>query len=182
MSITIRASKLGMTEIEAIRQRFGDVNLVIQIQPVDTADTLSSDECWALIDLLDWDADTNEHIVQPLLSALTALSEQQLCQFADWLAEQLWKLDTPQHAAVLQGEKSYLSVDDFLYVRCAVVANGRAFYEEVLAHPEAFPVEVTFEPLLYIAQEAYEQKTGRDMEHIPIYDFETYGNQQAWAR
>ncbi len=42
------------------------------------------------------------------------------------------------------------------------------------------PTEVTFEPLLYVAQSAYKAKTGQEMEYIPLYSYETYSNTTGW--
>jgi len=72
-------------------------------------------------------------------------------------------------------------VDLFLYARCCVVANGRAFYEHVLAHPEDMPKDLTFEALLNLASHAFERKTGFEMEYVPAYNYETFANTEGWA-
>lgn len=184
--ITIRSSEMDMAKIDAIRQAYGDVNLIIQIAPVDDAAALTDEDCWALIARLDWDAggedeSEDEAIVAPLLQALADSSISHIYQFADWLAEQLWKLDTPAHAENLIEEDGFLSVDDFLYARCAVVANGADFYRAVLDDPSLFPATVTFSALLYLPQDAFKRKTGQDMVYIPPFDYETYGNKAAWG-
>ena len=72
------------------------------------------------------------------------------------------------------------SPDNFLYARCEAVARGEAVYRRVLGAPEDMPKENTFETLLYAAQQAYETKTGRDYEHIPSIDVETFANKEGW--
>mgnify|MGYP002397618692 CR=1 FL=1 len=74
----------------------------------------------------------------------------------------------------------YLSVDDFLFVRCAVVAEGKAYFENILQNPSEFPSEISFEPILNLADQAYELKTGRTFEYFPPVSYETYSNKKAW--
>jgi hypothetical protein len=79
-------------------------------------------------------------------------------------------------------KENYLSVDDFLYARCAVVANGKAFYENVLNNPSEMPTDLTFEPLLYIAMHAYKRKTGKEFMLAPAFNYETYSNKGGWQK
>jgi len=71
-------------------------------------------------------------------------------------------------------------VDNFLYARCCVVANGKAYYEQVLKNPEDMPKEVTFEALLRIPGEAYQKKTGKRLVFVTTYSYETYSNREGW--
>ncbi len=104
-------------------------------------------------------------------------------QFQEMLAEKLWQLDTQNHAQVFIDDhpQGRLSVDDFLYVRCAVVAEGKDFFEQILAEPSTIPQDLTFEPLLHLAADAYTQKTGHRFVHTPQFSYETYSNEQGWA-
>jgi len=43
------------------------------------------------------------------------------------------------------------------------------------------PKDLTFEPILYLASKAYRQKTEQKFDYIPLFNFETYANQSAWA-
>lgn len=184
-TITINAKDLNEKAIKAIQERFGNVELEIQVQPgTEDVALLSPDDCWALISRLDWskeDAGDNL-VIAPLLDALSCLPIRNIYQFADWLSEMLWNLDTRAHAQVFLEEDDYLSVDDFLYARCAVVANGQGFYQQVLANPADMPTDVTFEALLYLPQEAYQIKTGEKMVYIPLFNYETYGNKEGWGK
>jgi hypothetical protein len=181
-SITINTNDLNANTIAAIRERFGkDVELTIRPQlPQDRSITEES-AAWALIDLLDWEGTTDDEIVAPLVERLQQLSIGEIYRFNDWLAKKLYLLDTPAHAAAWQQGEESLSVDDFLYARCAVIANGADYYTQVLAHPEEMPTEVTFEPLLYVTYRAYKQKTGEELVYVPLFNYETYGNRNAWG-
>lgn len=101
-------------------------------------------------------------------------------QFEDMLSEMLWQLDTRAFALASKGNdpEAYLSDDGFLYDRCCVVANGKAFFETVLRDPQQFPVGVSFEALLYVAGDAYRRKTrARFSAHpdLQLRDWQQYG-------
>jgi len=72
------------------------------------------------------------------------------------------------------------SSDNFLYARACVVANGKAFYEKVLADPAQMPKDLTFEPLLSLARKAYQKKTGAAFDYFPTNSYETFSNPEGW--
>jgi hypothetical protein len=77
-------------------------------------------------------------------------------------------------------EENYLSVDDFLYARCAVVAEGKKYYEKVLNMPSEMPETITFESLLYIDKEAFKIKIGKEFNYMRNQKYETYSNKEGW--
>ena len=118
----------------------------------------------------------------PLIAALVARPVAHIYQFEDFLAEKLWQLDTAAHAAPLREEADgFLSVDDFLYARCAVVANGPEYFQKILQNPLMMPADETFEPLLYAASDAFEQKTGQEFDYSPTWNYETGSNKAGWS-
>jgi Protein of unknown function (DUF4240) len=94
----------------------------------------SSAQFWALIDLFDWKQKKRTAIIQPTVEALAKLPVSNIYLFHDTLSEKLYHLDTRRHAGVYtaQQDDGYLSVDDFLYVRCGVVAEGEQYYQHIL--------------------------------------------------
>lgn len=71
--------------------------------------------------------------------------------------------------------------DGFLYARCAVLANGKDFYDKILNQPDLMPQEISFEPILYLAEHAYRLKTGKDdYDYLPGICYETFGNEKGW--
>jgi len=124
-------------------------------------------------------------VVEPAKSILASGPVRQIFEFADLLSEKLYALDCRKYAVHI-GEDSwspdrYFSVDNFLYARCCVVANGQDAYEKVLHDPSQMPKDLTFEALLYIPSEAYERKTGKRYDYTPAYPIETYSNQMGWS-
>lgn len=155
----------------------------IRIPDTQTQKELFTDEqFWQIIEAFDWSKKDAQEIMAPAIDQLAAMPVMNIYLFADKLSEKLFQLDTRAHGdAYLANEgDDYLSVDDFLYIRCAVVAEGKAYFEQVLANPAEFPDEISFEPLLSLAKKAYEKKTGRKFEYYPAISYETYSNKAAW--
>jgi Protein of unknown function (DUF4240) len=123
--------------------------------------------------------------VNPLEKAIQELAKYstQIRDFDAILSHKLYELDGEIFAQAVYGKTETMSVDDFLYVRCYTLAQGKDFYEKIRQNPSLMPNE-TFEPLLYLSQKSYElaeQKT----DYYPIlseYHYETYCNAEAWGR
>lgn len=141
---------------------------------------------WRLIALLDWDHEGDDDaVLAPVVEALAALPKTDIRGFQERLTHLLYLIDTRAHAlasGLLSEKDDYLSVDAFLFARCVVVANGQAFYDDVLAKPQTMPQDMEFEALLQLASAAWEQKTdGDDFDHETGCSYETYSNQAGWT-
>lgn len=146
--------------------------------------TLDEGAFWALVDRIDRAALEHgdaESAVVPVVRALSGKSEPFIRGFANCLAEKLYAVDGEQFALAGQTGRWDGSPDAFLYARCAAVARGRAFYESVLADPVRMPVEEDCEPLLCVAEQAYEKKTGDSFDFDATPSYETFSNSGAWA-
>jgi hypothetical protein len=143
---------------------------------------------WRVIKLFNWKKTGDDSaVLKPARKALAAMAEADIFRFSDLLAEKLHALDTREHcrggcAGILDPDDpdDYISADDFLYLRCCVVANGQALYRRVLDDPRKMLRELEFEALLSLASEAYEEKTGRDYPHLSPVDFESFQNKAGW--
>jgi hypothetical protein len=148
---------------------------------------MSDDEFWSLIDRLDWTyRGKDELVVEPLVAKLATQSDATITDFDDALAAKLHALDGERYAreigehAYTDNGSKYFSVDLFLYARCAVVTAGREIYQAVLADPTEMPKDTEFEAVLYVAQQAYERKSGGKYTHVPTPSYETYSNETGW--
>ena len=137
---------------------------------------------WQVIKIFDWSKEDSDEVMMPAIKKLADMPVVNIYLFADKLSEKLFQLDTRPHGdAYLSNEgDDYLSVDDFLYIRCAVVAEGEKYFEKVKVNPSDFPAEINFEPLLSLANKAYKMKTGRAFEYYPAISYETYSNKNGW--
>ncbi len=141
---------------------------------------------WGLLDGLDWrHQGDDEQVVAPVVDALARRSLKEIEGFQQILSRTLHALDGRAWAREMgsgwRGGLHPISADEFLYARCAVVANGREFHDAVLADPRRMPKDMEFEALLSIAWKAWEAKTGEepgfgrgDVSH------ETFSNEAGW--
>ncbi|HRD79554.1 MAG TPA: DUF4240 domain-containing protein [Saprospiraceae bacterium] len=188
---TIRVSVDTLDErfVESLREMYPHASLEIKVDRSPRQDLPSEKEMWALIQLLDWSkTGSSNEVIEPAVNELARRPLHYIYEFQNWLSEKLFALDTRQHAeqtgenAYSPDEESFFSPDEFLYARCAVVANGKKFYDEVLKNPAAMPKDVAFEALLRIARLAYKNKTGQEFRYIPTHHYETFGNKSGWLK
>lgn len=132
--------------------------LQINLQATQKAET----EFWKFINLLDWTKESNDDITQVLIKELSKKTVVEIQEFAEILHAKLAALSTQAHLeASYKNLSNEFSADEFLYIRCCVIANGQEFYKSVLQNPDLMPQNTDFEPLLYVAEKAYFLKTGK---------------------
>jgi hypothetical protein len=150
---------------------------------------MNEEEFWRLIELLDWSrAGDDQAVCAPVVAALSEKSVPDFQRFTDLMGAVLYAIDTREHArygylgeADPDNGDDYISPDDFLYLRCAVVANGHEYYQRVLADPSQMPQDMEFEALLYVDDYAYLAKTGEDYDYDAKLSYESFSNTEAWT-
>ncbi len=185
-TIHISVDHLNEGFIERLREHYPHASLEIKVGEKQENGGLTEEQFWEMIALLDWSkGDDNEAITKPLVQKLAAHSLRHIYEFQDLLSEKLNRLDTKAHAEkagenAWKGDESPFSLDEFLYARCCVVANGKAAYDAVLKDPSQMPQDLAFEPLLRIAGKAYFLKTGKIFRYVPAFNMETFANKEGW--
>ena len=170
---------------EEVRKADEELQLARQ-RPQKPKKMIGEDEFWSIIAMLDWKHEGNDaEVLAPAIRGLAAKSTTDIRRFEERLSYLLYQLDTKAHASnsgelICDPESGDVSADGFLYARCVVVANGREFYEAVLKDPTSMPKDVEFESLLGLARDAYESKTGRDLDYSPGCSYETFSNEAGW--
>ena len=182
--LRVNLNDLSNQFIQDLRNRFEKTaQIEIRVEEQKQGEGLLSEEqFWQLINCLDWTKQDDNEIMAKAAQALSNMPVANIYLFKDILSEKLYRLDTRAHANAYKAkqEDDYLSVDDFLYVRCAVVAEGKDYYEKVLNNSSEMPIEITFEPLLSLADDAYTLKTGKKMDYFPTFNYETHSNIEGW--
>ena len=136
---------------------------------------------WSVIDFYNHDTPDRDASVMRIVRELSAMPVDHINLFADVLSDKLKALDTPAMYEVARRGTAG-SADGFLYARCAAVARGREFYENLLEDTSLFPVDGDAEQLLGVAEEAHSIKTGEsDYPHTPRSAYETRFNKEAWG-
>lgn len=177
--ISTQLKNISNSDWEHLKDAHPDATVQIDIQDLNAV--MNEEDFWAIIKQLDFGRKSNADRLAPAIQALSRHDEQSIFNFENMLTEKLRALDGERFAERLGWGHDSFSVDGFLYTRCCVVANGRMFYEKVLADPSQMPVAYTFEPLLYLAERAYQLKTGRDdYDYLPPLSYETFANKAGW--
>lgn len=187
MTQTIKIPVRALTEnvIRELQEKYPEGEISVELNQDHLKNPLSEKHFWEIIALLDWEKDDDDDaVLGPAVAYLERGPVRHIFEFADILSEKLYTLDGLAFAKHI-GEDAwaadrYFSVDNFLYARCCVVANGQQAYEAVLKDPSLMPKDLTFEALLYLPSTAYKRKTQTKYEYTPAFPIETYSNEQAW--
>jgi hypothetical protein len=146
---------------------------------------LNENSFWEIIELIDWAKEEDEERTKPAIDFLSKKKVSEIKQFQENLSYKLYQLDTKEHAKNI-GEESYkneethFSTDYFLYIRCCVIANGKEVFQNTLNSPKLIPKDLNFEPLLYLAEQAYEKRMNKELEYDTGCDYETFSNVKGW--
>ena len=182
--LNLNLNYLSNQFISNLKQQFGSSTQVeIRLRDKSSAEDLFSEsEFWQIIDAIDWSKKSSKDKLALAVKKLSNRPVSHIYIFSDKLSEKLYNLDTKQHAQTYAKNEpeQFISVDDFLYARCAVVAEGREYYEKVLKDPLLMPDEIVFEALLNLADDAFELKTGDEFNYHPSFNYETYRNKKGW--
>lgn len=142
---------------------------------------MDEDLFWKIIDMFNWKKEGDDDaVMKPAIKFLASRSIEDIFAFHDIMSKKLYDLDGDDWAV----PTDYPSGDEFLYIRCAVVINGRKHYEKVLRNPASIDGDLWFESLLHLPKDAWGLKTGKDSfdyTHITEYDYESYSNKTRWA-
>lgn len=148
---------------------------------------MDENEFWNIISMFNWDHEgDDDKVLESAIHYLSSKPNEAMYRFIDILSKHLYDLDGIAYAKNIGedayvDENTYFSVDNFLYARCVVVANGKDYYNKVLNNPKLMPEDLEFEALLYVADEAYEIKNDETFEYVSAYDFETFSNKEQWV-
>lgn len=185
-TIKIHSSDLNLQFVKELQEKYSDSTIEVNISDVNVSPSLLEEQLfWDIIALLDWTQINNDDILAPAIQGLAALPVHYIYLFQDILSEKLFLLDAKKYALHIGEDRwqegYYFSVDNFLYARCCVVANGKDAYETILNQPAEMPKNVIFEPLLSLASKAYQLKTKKTFNYTGHYNFETYANENGWT-
>ena len=184
-AIRLPLRSLNIETIRDLQEKYPEAEVSVELQPNPSHAPLSENYFWKIIDLFDWTQSEDDNIMKASIVALASDSVRTIFEFADLLSEKLYTLDGKFYAQQIGTTSwqpnAFFSVDNFLYVRCCVIANGKEFYEKVLNNPSLMPKDVTFESLLYLPSMAYELKLNKKYSYSPSYPIETFSNKEAWT-
>jgi hypothetical protein len=131
---------------------------------------INRDTFWQIIDWARTQTSEHDDLAETVSSFLVKMPPEQIKEFDDQLRERLresYRHDLWAVAYIINGGCSDEGFEDF---RGWLIAQGRDFFEEVLKEParaaERVPEdedEAEYEYLLTVAQEAYQQRAGKEL-------------------
>ncbi len=183
--IKIPLRELTEQTIKDLQEKYPNAEVRLDVHTDNEKLILSEDEFWKTINLIDWQQENDDDKLKPLINSLQKKSIRKIYDFADLLSKYLYRLDTKKFAQQIgidawKDDGQYFSVDNFLYARLCVIANGEEFYNNVLNNPAKMPKNLAFEDLLYAPAEAYQNKTNKALDYTPRFPIETYSNKEGW--
>lgn len=184
--IKIPLRSLDETMLRDLQEKYPEAEISIEVHKNKEDRPLSETAFWEVIALFDWTKEADdEAVIAPAVAHLVAQPVRHILEFADMLSEKLYALDRRVYAKHIGKDawkdNHYFSVDNFLYARCCVVANGKELYEKVVANPTHIPKDLTFEALLYLPSVAYQLKMNKAYQYMPTCAIETYSNEEGWV-
>ncbi|MBO5093657.1 MAG: DUF4240 domain-containing protein [Lachnospiraceae bacterium] len=139
---------------------------------------------FSMTGILDWSKQgDDDQVLEPLVSYLAKWPDEVIFVFEDKMAELLYRLDRPEVARRAYRSDRDFSGDDFLYVRCTALINGRAYYNKISDGREKLNQDMEFEAILYAPAKAWARKHHKDVSeypHIPSPSYETGSNEECW--
>jgi hypothetical protein len=184
------AIKLPLRSLNAdimrdLQEKYPEAEISVNLHQNRNHAPLSEQDFWKIIGLLDWTKEGDDTaILKPAVTYLMASPVRHIFDFADMLSEKLFATDGRVFAQNIGEDSwtkdSFFSVDNFLYARACVVANGKSFFKQVLKDPTKMPKDLTFEALIYLPSDAFEQKTGKNYTYSPAFPIETGSNAKNW--
>ena len=141
---------------------------------------MTEQQFWEMLEQLDWTHEGDDgRVVQPVVQTLARLPDEEIFEFDNILARKLHELDSRELVQKLYEKREKFSEDRFLYNRCVAVVNGREYYEAILARREKLDPALGFEAILYVAEDAWDQKhpdKAGEYPHVPEPDYESGSN------
>lgn len=132
---------------------------------------MDKQEFWRVIDFAHQQARGHEQVYEALLiKTLGQYSPEEIIEFECILEQQLLAVDDFKVMAAQKIIEGSVTDDSYLYFRSWLISQGKSVFEEVLRNPDSLAgidTEATiaeFEPLLYVATQAYKNKTGKQEE------------------
>ncbi len=184
----IKLAEMTAARLQALQTQYAGRNMDVEVVIAESgSDAVESDRMnetnfWQIIAALGWDnAGNDDAVIEPAVQLLSTYSPQAIKIFYDLLSEKLYLLDGRIYAQYSTSNDESFSADLFLYARCGVVANGQKVFENVLNNPAQFPKDRFFEAILDIPERAWFRKTGKNIDFLPKYMFETGFNPNGWG-
>lgn len=134
-------------------------------------DKMNMQEFWRVIDFARQQTRGDDQLYENLLiKTLERYSLTEIIEFECLLEQHLLAADDFKIMAAQKIIEGSVTDDSYLYFRCWLISQGKSVFEEALRNPDSLASIDTeraiagFEPLLYVATQAYQNKIGKKEE------------------
>ncbi|MFT3701709.1 MAG: DUF4240 domain-containing protein [Agriterribacter sp.] len=135
------------------------------------SDTMDQKEFWKIIDYSFFESNGNQQQQENLLiQKLVAYTPEQIIEFEKIFRRYVIEADDFKIVGAEKIIEGVVTDDGYLYFRCWLIAQGEHTFKETLKLPDNLAGNVDkdgytqFEELMYVADKAYMQKTGKKQE------------------
>ena len=156
----------------------------IWIQPILENKEMTDIDFFHFTDMLDWSKQGDDMAgMEPLIACLAQWGDNLIFAFDEKMSELLYRLDTKEIATRTYKDEDYFSGDDFLYVRCTALINGKPYYNAIVNKRKKLNSDTEFEAILYAPSYAWARTHGKGEEDYPYVtkvSYETGSNEEGW--
>ena len=132
---------------------------------------MDSKEFWRIIEFSKKESDgDNERQSGLIEKALSDYTPDQIVEFEKIFRHYVIEADDFRIMAAAKIIEGWVSDDSYLYFRCWLIGQGEKVFTEALKSPDSLAesvskgTETSFEELMYVATNAYKQRTAKDEE------------------
>ena len=158
----------------------------IWIQPILEKGEMTDIDFFHFTDMLDWSKQGDDMaVMEPLIACLVQWGDNLIFAFAEKMAELLYRLDTKEIAAGAYKKEEYFSDDEFLYIRCTALVNGKPFYNAIVNKRRKLKRDLEFEAILYAPVCAWTRLHGKSAGEYPYVtkvSYESGSNKEGWDK
>lgn len=156
----------------------------IWIQPILDKKEMTDIDFFHFTDMLDWSKQGDDMaVIEPLVACLAQWGDNLIFAFAEKMADLLYRLDTKEIAKSVYKNQEYFSDDEFLYIRCTALVNGKPYYNAIVNRRRKLKADMEFETILYVPMYAWARLHGKGAEeycYITKVSYETGSNKEGW--
>ena len=158
----------------------------IWIQPILEKKEMFDIDFFHFTDMLDWSKQGDDlAVIEPLVAFLAQWGDNLIIAFAEKMAELLYRLDTREIALKTYKNIKYFSGDEFLYIRCQALINGKSLYNDIVKSRKSLDENLEFGAILYVPMYAWvrvHKRTFEEYDYVTRVSYETGSNKEGWEK